>query len=32
MLSVLIIVSVILLLALYYHIIEYFMRPLEEDE
>jgi hypothetical protein len=32
MLSLLIIVSVVLLLILYYNIIEYFMRPMEGDE
>ena len=32
MLSLLIIVSVVLLLILYYNIIEYFMRPMEGAE
>lgn len=32
MLSLLIIVSVILLLILYYNVIEHFMRPVEGDE
>lgn len=32
MLTLLIITSVILLLTLYYHIVEYFMHPVEGDE